>query len=145
MRIWHLLALLAGIVLTVLLAGCGGGGGGTTPSDDVGSVTVDDTNQQVVYTPPSGREVYAVFARCQNVSSSQLVSANFHYQGSTETWVLDTSSESTQFTGTAYGTFDMRVYVVFASDTNTSLQVGSPNRLDLSVTGSGPPPPPWTN
>ena len=144
MRILHVLSLVVAIVFVVLLAGCGGGGG-TPSTPQVGTVELiyTDTQRQATYTPPTGRLVNFVYAYFDNVASDQIVSASFRPLPDGK-WQLDLSDSSTQFTGSAIGTFDMTVYVIVSDDTSTPVKVGPVFRLnDLSVIGNGPPPPPW--
>jgi len=143
---FHVLSLLAALTTAVLLAGCSGGGGTPPPNTQVGTVelTYNDVTQVAYYIPPAGRTPYAVYAYCYNVANAQILSANFHFEYGLNRWKLDLSSESTQFTGTAIGTFNMQVYVVFADDTTTPVKVGGLHPLEgLNVLGNGPPPPPW--
>jgi len=144
MRIKHALSLILAIALAVLVAGCGGGNSITPPDDTNGAFTVDNALKQVVYTPPVSRQTYSVYAFFQNVSSLQTVSALFAYNPAQGKWTLDYSDNSSQFNGQAIGTYDMTVWVIFSDDENPK-KVGNPTRLEnLSVFGTGgPPPPPW--
>ena len=143
MRIVHALSFLLVIALVALLAGCSSGGGGGTPTDQVGTVTIYETEQKAVYTSPTSRTPYSVYAYCTSVDKTppQTVSAVFGLN--LQQWNLDLSSDSTQFNGSAIGTYDMAVWVIFADDLENPARVGPLYRVELEVIGNGPPPPPW--
>ncbi|MHB0939046.1 MAG: hypothetical protein ACYDCO_25640 [Armatimonadota bacterium] len=145
MRIMRALLLLMAVAAVALLAGCGGGGGTTPPDPSNGVINVDSLQQQVLYTPPSTRQAYSVYAYFQNTVSGQTVSALFAYDIALDKWTLDISPVSNQFNGQAVGDYNMSVWVVFADDTENPQKVGNTILIpDLAIMGGdGPPPPPF--